>query len=52
MKKWEVTYKNLNIVFGNNVFTKVMDGASAEEALRKYAMENEYILEMIDYKKL
>ena len=52
MKKWEITYKNLNIMFGNNVFTKVFEGETAERALIKYSLQTMYILSMISYKEI
>ena len=52
MKKFEITYKNLNVCFGNNTFTKVLDGENAKDALLKYAFEQSFILEMIEAKEL
>ena len=52
MKKWEVTYKNLNILFGDNIFTKTLEGKTAEDALRRYAFQTKYIVSMISYKEV
>lgn len=52
MKKWEITYKNLNIIFGNNVFTKTFEGETAEKALIKYSLDTMCILSIISYKEV
>ena len=52
MKKFKITYKNLNIIFGDNVFAKILEGETAEKALDSYAFQNNYILEMIDAEEL
>ena len=52
MKKFEITYKNLNICFGGNVFTKIFEGRTAEEALAEYGREKGYILNLIEAKEV
>lgn len=52
MKRFEITYKNLNIVFGDNVFTKIFEGETPEKALDDYAFEKKYIVKMISTKEL
>lgn len=50
-KKFEITYKNACILF-DNVFTKKLEGKTANEALHNYASENGYILIMLNAKEI
>ena len=51
-KRFEITYKNINICFGDNTFTKVLEGRTAEDALRSYGFENNFILRMVEAKEV
>lgn len=54
MKKFEITYRNSLIMFGNNVFTDVLEGETPERALAKYELDKGYsgMLHMINYKEV
>lgn len=54
MGTYEITYKNLANMFGDNVFTRLLKGKTPERALSCYAMENGFtgLLIMVDYKKI
>lgn len=52
MKKFEITYKNVCIMFGDSVFTKIMEGETAEKALNEYAFKNNFVLKMISAKEV
>lgn len=50
-KKFEITYKNVCILF-DNVFTKTLEGKTANEALHNYASEKGYVLIMLNAKEI
>lgn len=54
MKRFEITYKNSLIMFGDNVFTRVFEGETPERALTEFSLKRGYVgmLSMISYKEV
>ena len=53
-KRFKITYKNSLILFGNNIFTQVLEGRTAKEALVNYGLANDMtgMLTMIDWEEI